>query len=138
MSAVAKIVQEASTAFDVNHGFTSITGDDFATKAKVYSAVSESKALADNLGVTINLKDILSQNAEKEDKDTGAISEFMRITLIDVDGTSYAAGSKGLTNSVNTMLNVFGHPSTWPTEGIPVKAVEEKATRGKFFKLVLV
>lgn len=126
-----------SGAVDIRNGYTSIVGNDIETKKRVFKAVSSAVKLGENLNTTLAVVDILVQPVSGENEDTGVVEEYHRITLLTKDGKAYVAGSKGLYNSVQNILDIFRAPSTW-TEPLEVVAVERKAPRGKYFALELV
>lgn len=122
--------------------FSSIKGDDFASKARVLAATTNAVRLDDNLGKTILLKDVVAQaiTVNNEDAKTGEVTEeeAVRVILLDEDGTSYAAVSTGIFKALTNMFGILGQPHTWP-HALPVQVVEEKSRRGfKFFTIKLV
>jgi hypothetical protein len=95
--------------------FSTMTGDDFDTKLALLDAVTNSAAIADNLGKTIRLVNVVVQTVEMPDEQTGELQELPRTILIAEDGTAYHAISMGIFRAVETVLGVVGQPSTWPS-----------------------
>lgn len=139
MSELATI---ASQVDNLNNGqvsvYSSIKGDDFASKTRVLAATTNAVPLSDNLGVTINLKDVVVQAIDLTDDETGEVDEAARIILLDENGTSYAAVSTGIFRALTNLFGILGEPHTWPAP-LPVKVIEEKGRKGyKFFTIRLV
>lgn len=132
----------ASAVSSLNHGevsvYSSIKGDDFATKARVLAATTNAIPLSDHLGETIMLKDVVVQAIEVADEQSGEMQEAARIILLAEDGTSYAAVSGGIFKALTNMFGILGEPATWP-HALPVQIVEEKGRKGfKYFTVKLV
>jgi len=121
----------------VSKVYSSIKGDDFATKQKVLSAVVNAVPLADNLGKVINLRHVVIQPVTGVNDVTGEIENYERVVLIDEDGSAFSASSGGIMNSLRTFFGVLGEPDTWPTS-VPVTASALKGKMGKFFTLSVV
>ena len=136
---MSNAIEKANTATaSLVNGYSSIQGDDLAARKAVYNAVSAANQLADNLGKTILLKDVIVQPVTSENEQTGEIEEYLRTTLIAADGTAYSAGSGGVASSLKNLFDVLGEPSSW-TEPLPIKVVEKKGRKGfKFFTIELV
>lgn len=81
---------------DLNNGkvsvYSSIKGDDFASKTRVLAATTNAARVDENIGKTIMLKDVVVQAIDISDTDdkTGEVTntEAARIILIDDDGSS--------------------------------------------------
>lgn len=130
----------ANTPVNIIDGYSSIVGDDFETRKRVLTAVTNAEQLSEHVGETILIKDILVQPVQSENEKTGEVEDYLRTTLIAEDGTAYAAGSSGLAMSVRNILGIMGEPSTWP-EPLAAKVVEKPSSKGKgwkFFTLELV
>ena len=105
---------------------TTIQGDDVETKFALVELVENAKPIGEHVGETINLVDVVVERAEFTNDTTGEIVFGARVTLIDADGSSYVASSKGVLNSVQRLLSLAGYPSTWGKPR-PLKVVQ----RGK-------
>ena len=135
MSKTVATVAAPSGTINIREGFTSITGDDLGTKKRVFNALATAAKLDDNLGKSIFLVDVLVQPRDSEpDEKTGEIDSYLSITMLDADGTAYNAGSKGLANSMENLLAVYGHPSTW-AEPLEVQASGRRNDKGTYFVL---
>lgn len=139
MSELATIATQVSNLNDGTVSvFSSIKGDDFATKARVLAATTNAVALNEHLGETILLKDVVVQAIEIADEQTGEQNEAARVILLAEDGTSYSAVSEGIFKALTNMFGILGQPHTWP-HALPVQVVEERSRKGfKFFTIKLV
>ena len=94
--------------------------------------------VADTLGTTINLRNVLVQKYDKVNQETGEVETKYRTILIDENGTTYASASKGLFTSCKRLFALMGLPEHW-VESLPVKVEEVKTTQGfKTFEIKLV
>ena len=110
---------------------------DIETAKIVYNALNNpTHKLADFIGEVIEVKDVLVKAVDIADEATGELSRAPQIVLIAADGTSYFAMSKGVYNSINNAVMVFGSPTWEPA--IPFKVVQEKVGRGRMLKLDMV
>lgn len=118
--------------------YSSISGDDFAAKLALASALTTSENISDNLGKTINLVNIVIQPVELVNDTTGEVETAPRVVLIDQDGTAYSGTSIGLLTSVRNTLAALGQPASWP-QPVPVQVIEKKGNgKYKFFSLQFV
>lgn len=117
--------------------FSTIAADTFDEKRRVLSLMTNAKSLASEemLGKPINLRNIIVQAVEIADEQTGEVNEQPRIILVDDEDNAYSAISNGLIRSIESIMSMFGHPSTW--EGaIPVEVVEKRGRSGfRFYTL---
>lgn len=109
--------------------YSSIKGDDFESKKATLNATTNSVAIADNLGKTISLANIIVQAIDMEDEKTGEVSEQPRVILIDDEGNAFHAISQGIFKSLENLLGILGAPDTWPAP-VPVQVVEERGRKG--------
>ena len=123
-----------------------MSGETIEQRMEVFRAVSDAESLADHENEPFMLKNILTQVVEvveEIDEATGLVKEeagqYTRATLIAADGKAYSSGSKGIVNSVESILSIIGEPNTWPEAGIPFKMTRHKASKpGHFYhKLTL-
>lgn len=129
-SAVSKEIQNLASgkvAF-----YSTLTGNDFATKVATVEAMTNSIPVKENLNKTINVANIIVQGIPMVDTATGELQDQARIILLDADGTAYHAISGGLWRSVQNILGVVGHPSTWPAP-LPIHIVSVKGRQGDFY-----
>lgn len=88
-------------------------------KAALYNATSNPEhKVGDYINKTIRVKDVYVEAIELTDADTNDTIIAPRIVLVDVDGGSYQAVSKGVYNSLVRLIHTFGEP-TWE-EGLPL------------------
>lgn len=121
-----------------NGVYSTIQGSDFESKKTVLNALTNAKPLNESIGVVINLTNIVAQAVTVNDAATGEEVDAVRVILMDVDGSSYAAVSDGIMGSLRDIFAILGDPSTW-TEPLPVVATANQGSiKGrKYFKLVL-
>jgi len=112
--------------------FSTIQGDDFATKVATVEAMTNSIPIKENLNKTINVQNVIVQAIPMLDTASGEVRDQARIILLDVDGTAYHAISGGLWRSVQNILGVVGHPSTWPAP-LPIHIASVKGRQGDFY-----
>ena len=115
-------------------------------KISIYNALNNpDENVADNINMKIELVDVLLEQIEMvNDEDDGieVVSETgeiveeepettvaVRTVLIDKDGKSYQAVSKGVYNSIKQIINIFGEPSTWE-DPLTVEVKQVKVKRG--------
>jgi hypothetical protein len=110
-------------------GYSSIKGNDFASRIEVAKALTSSEKIDDHKGETLALANIIIQTVEIQDSVTKETVKAPRVTLVAADGKAYHATSTGLLGSVKTILGVLGEPHTWPAP-VNVKIVEQRTARG--------
>lgn len=103
--------------------FSSYVGSDFKTKLKVLSGLANSTPIADHIGTVISVEHILVQTVILKNEATGKMEEQPRVILVDKDGIPYHAISKGIWNSIKTLMGVAGHPTTWDA---PIDIIVER------------
>ena len=120
-------------------------------KISIYNALNNpDENVADNINMKIELVDVLLEQIEMvNDEDDGieVVSETgeiveeepettvaVRTVLIDKDGKSYQAVSKGVYNSIKQIINIFGEPSTWE-DPLTVEVKQVKVKRGSMLTL---
>ena len=123
-------------------------------KISIYNALNNpDENVADNINMKIELVDVLLEQIEMvNDEDDGieVVSETgeiveeepettvaVRTVLIDKDGKSYQAVSKGVYNSIKQIINIFGEPSTWE-DPLTVEVKQVKVKRGSMLTLNIV
>lgn len=99
--------------------YCSIQAGSMAEKALIYNAMNNpAHRLGDCINKTLIIRDVLAEMISITDDVTGEVSQAPRIVLIDKDGESYQAVSKGIFNAVKKAIVVFG-PPTWEV-GLPI------------------
>jgi hypothetical protein len=118
-------------------GYSSNKATDFASRVGIVNAMTNAVPVADNLGKTINLKDVVIQSVSLVNERTGELQEVPRITLIDADGTAYSATSDVIFKDLKNFFAILGEPNNWPAP-LPVTVTKEKAKVGQLFRLSIV
>lgn len=96
-------------------------------KAQLFNAMNSPDArIADLVNVSLDIVDVYAEVVECINQDTGEISKCPRVVLIDKDGKSYQAVSKGIFNAVSKLIAVYGLPH-WET---PVTVTPYQITKG--------
>lgn len=132
-----EIATQNKATVSIIDGYSSITGDDFEARSRVFKAVSDAKPLSDVLDKPLNIVDIIVQPVTVENEETGEVDGYLRTTLIDAQGNAHTTGSAGVASAVKNMLDIFGQPEGWPKGGLAVKVVERKGNKGyKFFTII--
>ena len=123
---------------DWSAGYTSIKGTDFATRKRVAQALTNAESLADHLGKTLEVVDIVTVPITVESREgTGEVNDDVRFHLLLKDGTVLAASGSGIRNSMTNIFMSMGDPSGWP-EPLTVKATEARTSKGRFYRLEIV
>lgn len=124
-------MQRGDTSF-----YSSIVGDDFETRAAVLEAVMSSESLADNLGATIDLANVIVQQIEMPDTQTGELRPVPRVLLIDASGRAFHAISGPVFRDVQNIIGILGQPSSWP-KPLSIRVVQEGAGTRRYFTVKL-
>lgn len=111
-------VRDALSA-EGHSSFCSLKTGTLKEKAAFYNATSNpDHKVGDYINKVIRVKDIYVEAIELEDEETGEAVSAPRIVLIDTEGKTYQAVSRGVFNSLVRLINTFGQP-TWE-EGLPL------------------
>lgn len=114
---IMNVAQELSA--DARTAYCSIKGATMRERAAVYNASNNpNHRLADFINKVIRVKDVLAEQVEMVDEETGELQTAVRVVLIDVDGASYQAISTGVFSALKRAIQVFGAP-TWD-DGLPI------------------
>ena len=98
--------------------FCSIQGGTHEAKVAVFNASNNpDHKVGDYINKVINVKDVLAEQIELTDDETGETETAVRVVLIDTAGESYQAVSTGIFNALKKAIAIFGAP-TWD-EGLP-------------------
>lgn len=107
-------------------------------KDAVYSALQDAAKIDEHLNEVIHLKDVVTQNMQMVNEQTGELQNTVRVILIDADGNAYTAISSVIMSAINTMFSVYGMPSTWSAPK-DVVVTERRSRNGRrFFNLSVV
>lgn len=121
------ISQELST--DARTTYCSITGGTQKDRAAVFNAANNpDHKLADYINKTIVVRDVLAEQVELVDDETGEVAESVRVVFVDMDGESYQTISTGVYSALKRAIQVFGAP-TWD-EGLPITVKQVQVARG--------
>ena len=113
---IMNIAQELSA--NQTSMFCSIQGGTHENKVAVFNASNNpDHKVGDFINKIIMVKDVLAEQIELTDEETGEVETAVRVVLIDVDGKSYQAVSTGIFNALKKAIAIFGAP-TWD-EGLP-------------------
>lgn len=133
---IQTITQELQTGGQDTFSSVKLENADFVTKAMISTALATpEKRLADCVNMTINVQDILIHRVGLVDEQTGEVVDVPRTVLIDTNGASYVAVSKGIYNVIRTnIFPLFGSP-TWE-DGLPLIVKQGGSGTRKFLSLV--
>lgn len=99
--------------------YCSVKAEDRDAKKLVFNAMNNpDHKVGDFINKTINLQNVLAEQIELVDDETGEVTTAIRTVLIDDKGESYQAVSTGIYNAIKKLIAVYGAP-TW-YEPIPV------------------
>ena len=124
---IMNVAQELSA--EQTSMFCSIQGGTHESKVAVFNASNNpDHKVGDYINKTIVVKDVLAELIEVQNDETGETEVTPRVVLIDVNGESYQAVSKGIFNALKKAIAIFGAP-TWD-EGLPVLIKQVSVGRG--------
>lgn len=116
--------------------FTTVKGDDFETKAKIFNAVNDAKPVSDLSGKPFEIADLVIEATEFVNEKTGEIEPSVRTIFITPSGDAYQAFSGPVFNAAKRILALLGEPSQWPAP-LKVRVTEEGSGKNRFYKLAL-
>lgn len=117
--------------------FTTVRGDDFQTKTKVFNAINDAENISELGGKPFEISDMVIESTEFVNEKTGEIDPAVRTIFITPDGKAYQAFSGPVFNAAKRILTLLGDPSQWPAP-LKVKVTEEGKGINRFYKLTLV
>lgn len=117
--------------------FTTVKGDDFETKAKIFNAVNDAKPVSDLAGKPFEIADLVIESTEFVNEKTGEIEPAVRTIFITPSGDAYQAFSGPIFNAAKRILTLLGEPAQWPAP-LKVRVTEEGSGKNRFYKLTLV
>lgn len=117
--------------------FTTVKGDDFETKAKIFNAVNDAKPVSDLSGKPFEIADLVIESTEFVNEKTGEIEPAVRTIFITPSGDAYQAFSGPIFNAAKRILTLLGEPAQWPAP-LKVRVTEEGSGKSRFYKLTLV
>lgn len=93
--------------------FCSMKAETMEEKKKLYKAMTAAdKKVGDCINQKISIKDVFMDIFDIANEETGEVESVPHIVLIDSEGTSYEAVSKGVFDSLKNLVQIFGSP-TW-------------------------
>ena len=137
ISAAAAAKPVISAGGEIN-AYSSVDTSTKAGKMALYNAlINPDHQVSDNINKEIAVTDVIATYFDVTDEFTGEVEQVPRIILIDVNGESYSAGSKGMQNAVQGIITAFGEPSVWD-EPLNVVIKQVKVARGSMLTLQVV
>lgn len=101
----------------------------FEGKVKNLNAIQNAQSANDYIGKTLNVTDVIFQQAQFVDEETGEISDGVRTIFLLDDGAAVAFASDVIVRSIKAVIATFGAPENWPNHMLPLK-VEQKQGKG--------
>lgn len=104
-----------------------------ATKVAIFNAVNGAdESLADHIGETIEVVNVVAHPVELPDENTGEILTCLRTVLIASDGKTYTAVSQGITSALSRIFSIIGSPDNgaWESEPVRMKIKQIKTRNG--------
>lgn len=93
-----------------------------ADDARIFAALNSPEfKLADFINKKLKITDVLVKVVQLVDEDTGEMDVVPQVVLIDTDGKSYQATSKGIFNALQSAYTVFGKAPWNPALEIEIK-----------------
>lgn len=117
--------------------FTTVKGDDFEAKAKIFNAVNDAVPVSDLSGKAFEIADMVIESTEFVNEKTGEIEPAVRTIFITPSGDAYQAFSGPVFNAAKRILTLLGEPSQWPAP-LKVRVTEEGKGLNRYYKLTLV
>ena len=119
--------------------FCSIVDDGSrASKVKIYNAIQNSDGpLADLVGQTISVVDVVAHPIELVDEETGEVTRTIRCVFITKDGKCHDCVSSGIVQALNKIFNIIGVPS-WKDEPVDMKVLQKKSNKNAMFKYLTI
>lgn len=121
---VAQELSENTTSM-----YCSLQAGTRAERAKVFNASNNpDHKIGDYINKVIMVKDVLAEQIQVTNEETGELENAVRVVFIDDKGESYQAVSFGIFNAVKKAISMFGNP-TWD-EPLPCLIKQVKVGRG--------
>lgn len=117
--------------------FTTVKGDDFETKTKIFNAVNDAENISDLNGKPFKITDMVIESAEFVNDKTGEVERAVRTIFITPEGKAYQAFSGPVFNAAKRILTLLGDPADWPAP-LKVRVTEEGKGINRYYKLTLI
>lgn len=125
---IMAVQENALAAFSAVEGnvgkrYCSITPTgDRKKDSRIFSAINNPEyRIADYINKQLSITDVLVEIRELLNEETGTIEVAPRVVLIDSEGHSYQATSKGILNAVQSAFIVYGNAPWDPALEIVIK-----------------
>lgn len=124
---IMNVAQELSS--DCTSMYCSIQGGSHESQVAMFNASNNpDHKIGDYINKVIVVRDVLAEQIELTNEESGEPETAVRVVLIDVDGESYQAVSWGIFNALKKAIAIFGAP-TWE-EGLPLLIKQVSVGRG--------
>lgn len=99
----------------VENGFySSFNANDEKEKELLFNALANPDTeLAKMINKKIDIINVVAEQIEVTNEETGEVSIAPRIIIIDKDYNSYSCVSVGIRNSLSRLFSIFGPPCVW-------------------------
>jgi hypothetical protein len=126
------------TLSTMGNGGRLVTSIDTSTREgsiKAFNASQDPERLDEHLNEEITIKDVIMQNVQVTDEQTGEVTPSVRTILITPEGNAYSATSVGIVNSLHQIFSLFGEPQTW-SEPLVVKVLQKHSRTNSMYKFL--
>lgn len=124
-------IEENGNVFEVHNAvkaYSSLVPKTQEEKVAFFNAVNApTDRLKSAVNMTLEVKDIYAEQCQFVNKETGEVTNGIRIVFITADGKSYQSASQGVFTSTQKLLSIMGEPSTWKK---PVKIIPYEISKG--------
>lgn len=131
-------VEAPATLTNMGDGGKLVTSIDTSTREgsiKAFNASQDPERLDEHLNEEITIKDVIMQNVQVTDNQTGEVTPAVRTILVTPEGKAYAATSIGIVNSLHQIFTLFGEPQTW-SEPLTVKVMQKHSRTNSMYKFL--
>lgn len=119
------------------NAFVSFAPETKEEKTLLFNALNKPEyRISDLINQTIAIKNFIVETVVMTSEETGEVEEVPRIVIIDTEGHTYVAVSKGIFNALKNLIATFGMPGNWDEPlVVKVKQVAVKAGSMLTFEL---
>ena len=131
-------VEAPVTLTNMGDGGMLVTSIDTSTREgsiKAFNASQDPGRLDEHLNEEITIKDVIMQNVQVTDNQTGEVTPAVRTILVTPEGKAYAATSTGIVNSLHQIFTLFGEPQTW-REPLTVRVMQKHSRTNSMYKFL--
>lgn len=108
--------------------FSSVQAETQEEKLDLYAAISDCEDLKKQVNKVLMIENIIIQQVELENEETGELEQANRIVLIDDDGKAYGCTSTGVETAIRNLIAVVGSAPWDPA--IPLTPVMKQGRNG--------